>query len=213
VLGDHVDYRSHSAGLSADLTDPAASTRLVELAMSSYGGIDILVNNAGMTSVTMPDVPASVGELGDDDWHVSLARNLDTMFYLCRAVVPVMCAAGYGRIVNVASVSGPVVAFRGDAGYHAAKAGVIGLTRSIALDAAAHGVTANAVAPGWIDTASASDRERLMGRATPIGRSGTPDEVASLITYLASPDAGYLTGQILVVDGGNSIMEERGANK
>jgi 3-oxoacyl-[acyl-carrier protein] reductase len=202
-----------AVGLSADLTDPASSTRLVELAISSYGGIDILVNNAGMTSVAMPDAPAPIGELGDDQWHASLARNLDTMFYLCRAVVPVMCAADYGRIVNVASVSGPVVAFRGDAGYHAAKAGVIGLTRSVALDAAAYGVTANAVAPGWIDTSSASDHERLMGQATPIGRSGTPDEVASLITYLASPDAGYLTGQILIVDGGNSIMEERGANK
>jgi 3-oxoacyl-[acyl-carrier protein] reductase len=202
-----------AVGLSADLTDPASSTRLVELAISRYGGIDILVNNAGMTSVATPDAPAPIGELGDDDWHASLARNLDTMFYLCRAVVPVMCAAGYGRIVNVASVSGPLVAFRGDAGYHAAKAGVIGLTRSISLDAAAYGVTANAVAPGWIDTASASDHERLMGQATPIGRSGTPDEVASLITYLASPDAGYLTGQMLVVDGGNSIMEERGANQ
>jgi 3-oxoacyl-[acyl-carrier protein] reductase len=201
-----------AVGLSADLTDPASSARLVELAVSSYGGIDILVNNAGMTSVAVPDAPASIGDLGDDQWHASIARNLNTMFYLCRAVLPVMCAAGYGRIVNVASVSGPVLAFRGDAGYHAAKAGVIGLTRSIALDAAAHGVTANAVAPGWIDTASASEHEQLMGEATPIGRPGTPQEVASLITYLAGPDASYLTGQILVVDGGNSIMEERAAS-
>jgi 3-oxoacyl-[acyl-carrier protein] reductase len=200
-------------GLSADLTDPASSARLVELAVSTYGGIDILVNNAGMTSVAVPDEPASIGDLGDDQWRASIARNLDTMFYLCRAVLPVMCAAGYGRIVNVASVSGPVAAFRGDAGYHAAKAGVIGLTRSIALDAAADGVTANAVAPGWIDTASATEHERLMGQAAPVGRCGTPDEVASLIAYLAGPDAGYLTGQILIVDGGNSIMEERAASQ
>jgi 3-oxoacyl-[acyl-carrier protein] reductase len=200
-----------AVGLPADLTDPAASPRLVDLAVSTFGGIDILVNNAGMTSVALPDQPAAVGILSDGQWRASIARNLDTMFYLCRAVLPVMCAADYGRIVNVASVSGPVQAFRGDAGYHAAKAGVIGLTRSIALDAAPHGVTANAVAPGWIDTASASEHERLMGQATPIGRSGTPDEVASLIAYLAGPDAGYLTGQVLVVDGGNSVMEERAA--
>jgi 3-oxoacyl-[acyl-carrier protein] reductase len=155
-VAELTELGSDAVGLVADLTDPGASDRLVELAIGSFGGIGILVNNAGMTSLAQPDAPAPIDELRDDQWHASIARNLDTMFYLCRAVLPVMRAAGYGRIINVASVSGPFVAFRGDAAYHAAKAGVVGLTRSIALDAAADGVTVNAVAPGWIGTASAS---------------------------------------------------------
>jgi 3-oxoacyl-[acyl-carrier protein] reductase len=200
-----------AVGLDADLTEPASSARLVDFALSNFAGVDILVNSAGMTSLAVPDQPASIGSITDTQWHASIARNLHTMFYMCRALLPLMCAAGYGRIVNVASVSGPLMAYGGDAGYHAAKAGTIGLTRSIAIDAAAYGVTANAVAPGWISTASASDHERRMGNATPVGRPGTPNEVASLISYLAGPDSGYITGQVLVVDGGNSIAEERGA--
>jgi 3-oxoacyl-[acyl-carrier protein] reductase len=118
-----------------------------------------------------------------------------------------MRAAGYGRIVNVASVSGPVVAYPGDAGYHAAKAGMLGLTRSVALDTARAGITVNAVAPGWIATGSTSEAEQRYGHATPVGRCGTPQEVAGLVGYLASESAAYVTGQLLVVDGGNSIVE------
>jgi 3-oxoacyl-[acyl-carrier protein] reductase len=195
----------------ADLTDPAAARALVQQAVGTYGRLDVVVNNAGMTSVSDPDEPASIAELSDERWRASLARNLDTMFYVIRAALPVMTAAGYGRIVNIASVSGPLVAYRGDVAYHAAKAGTVGLTRSVALDAAPHGITANAVAPGWIATGSSSEHEREMGRATPVGRPGTAREVASLVAYLASPAASYLTGQLLVIDGGNSIMEERGA--
>jgi 3-oxoacyl-[acyl-carrier protein] reductase len=129
---------------------------------------------------------------------------------MIRAVVGLMQAAGYGRIVNVSSVSGPVAAYAGDVAYHAAKAGVVGLTRATAIDTAAAGITVNAVAPGWIDTASASDHERAMGAATPVGRSGTADEVAHAIAFLAGEGASYITGQLITVDGANSISEERG---
>lgn len=110
----------------------------------------------------------------------------------------------------MSSVSGPVAAYPGDVAYHAAKAGIVGLTRATAIDTAADGITVTAVAPGWIDTASASPRESRMGAATPVGRSGTSDEVAHVIASLAEEGASYITGQLITVDGGNLISEERG---
>jgi len=151
-----------------------------------------------------------IDELSTILWHASLERNLTTSFLMIRAVVKGMRAGGYGRIVNVASVSGPVAAYAGDVAYHAAKAGVVGLTRATAIETASAGITVNAVAPGWIDTASASDHERAMGAATPLGRSGTPEEVAHVIAFLAGDGASYVTGQLITVDGANSISEERG---
>ena len=184
---------------------------VLDAARQAFGEPTVLVNNAGMTSVSTADSPAAIDDITLDQWAMSLDRNLTTALRMTRAVVPGMRAAGYGRVVNVASISGPVMAYTGDVAYHAAKAGMLGLTRGAAVDVAAAGITVNAVAPGWIATSSSSAHEIAMGAATPVGRSGTPTEVAAAVAFLASREASYITGQLLVVDGANSINEERGA--
>lgn len=202
----------HSAHV-ADLTASGAATSLVEAVLAAHGRIDVCVNNAGMVAVggARPGevAEATIDEIADDDWAMSIDRNLTTCFSVTRAVIPTMRAAGYGRIVNIASTSGPVQAFTGDAGYHAAKAGMIGLTRAAALELAGHAITVNAVAPGWIATASQTRLEAAAGHLTPMRRSGTPDEVAAAVCFLAGEAASYITGQTLVVDGGNSLPEDR----
>ncbi len=198
-----------------DLTDERVVASLVREVLHDHGRVDVLVNNAGMTSVTQPALDGAAAESGPlasfdyDRWRASLARNLDTAFLLCRALVPPMAERGWGRVVNVASVTGPVMAMRAEPAYAAAKAGLVGLTRALAVDHAARGVTVNAVAPGWIATGSQTAEEALHGRRTPAGRSGTAAEVAGSVAFLCTDAAGYLTGQCLVVDGGNSVAEER----
>jgi 3-oxoacyl-[acyl-carrier protein] reductase len=193
----------------ADLTDPEAAQSLVDAAARRFGRLDVLVNNAGMTAVSDPQEPAGLAATSDAQWRASLDRNLSTAFHVTRAALPLLLAADHGRIVNVASSSGPVTAYRGDAAYHAAKAGMVGLTRALAIETAADGVTVNAVAPGWIATPSSTVHELAMGAATPVGRSGSADEVAVVVALLAVPANSYVTGQLIVVDGANSIEEEK----
>lgn len=199
-----------AAATVGDLTAEQEAAALVDASVARWGRLDIVVNNAGMVSTTRPDyADGPADELTFDTWRASLQRNLDTAFLVSRAALPHLRARKFGRIIMVSSVTGPVMAMRGDVAYAAAKAALVGMARAIAIDVAADGVTVNAVAPGWINTSSQLEHERREGAATPVGRSATPAEVASAIGWLASPGASYVTGQCLVVDGGNSIAKER----
>jgi 3-oxoacyl-[acyl-carrier protein] reductase len=202
-------------GVVADLTDEHQVVAALAQVVDALGAPAILVNNAGMTSLAAPAMggpgteSGALGSFPHERWRASLSRNLDSAFLVCRAFVPQMAARGWGRVVNVASVTGPVMAMREDPAYAAAKAGLVGLTRALAVDHASHGVTVNAVAPGWIATGSQTEDEARQGLRTPAGRSGTPAEVAGAVAFLCSEAAAYVTGQCLVVDGGNSVAEER----
>ncbi|MCU1438778.1 MAG: 3-oxoacyl-[acyl-carrier-protein] reductase FabG [Naasia sp.] len=190
-------------------TEEGVAALVADLAAAGLE-LDILVNNAGMIAVSDPEGMAS-GDitLSAADWHRGIAMNLSSAFLVTAAVVPGMRRRGWGRIVNMSSDSGPVTALRGDIVYSAAKAGMVGLTKALAVDEAEHGITANAIAPGWIATASQLETEAQEGDLVPAGRSGTADEIATAVAWLASPGAGYITGQVLVIDGGASVTSER----
>jgi 3-oxoacyl-[acyl-carrier protein] reductase len=192
-----------------DLTRASDVEALARAAHDVAGRIDIVVNNAGMIAVGGSHTDSRAVDLTDTQWDDAIRRNLTTCFAVTRACLPAMIRDRYGRIVNIASTSGPVQAFVGDAGYHAAKAGMVGLTRAVALEVATQGITVNAVAPGWIATGSQTDQEQRAGELTPMRRSGTSTEVGALVRWLADPSASYITGQLITVDGGNSLAEDR----
>jgi len=194
----------------ADLTDRRQVIELVAAAQGALGPIDVLVNAAGMAQTGVEPVSAPFGELSPEALERELDITLKTAFHTTQAVLPAMVERGYGRVVMVSSVTGPLVTAPGSAAYATAKAAIDGMMRTIALEYGRFGITANSVAPGWIATASSLPEELEAGRHTPVGRPGTADEVAGLIVYLASEQAGYVTGQSLVIDGGNVIQEPHG---
>jgi 3-oxoacyl-[acyl-carrier protein] reductase len=219
ATGDHIHERAaelraedaDAASFVADLTDPGQVARLVEQVTDALGPVDVLVNNAGMAQRGVEE-PLTIGltELTPEAWRREISRSLDTAFHVTRAVAPGMAERGWGRIVFVSSVTGPLVAMAGAAAYAAAKGGMEGLMRTTALELAGRGVTANAVAPGWIATASSMEEELVAGAHTPVGRPGRPEEIGEVVAFLATPAASYVCGTSIVVDGGNTIQEVKG---
>lgn len=189
--------------LPCDLADRAAVGKLVGEADAALGRVDILVNNAGVTKDNLFML------LKDDDWDRILAINLTSAFTLCRAAVRGMIKRRTGRIINIASVSG-IIGNPGQANYSASKAGMIGMTKSLAREVAPRGVTANCIAPGFISTpmTDALNEKQLaaVSEHIPAGRFGMPAEIAAAAVYLASEEAAYMTGQTLHINGGLAMI-------
>ena len=188
--------------IMADVSSSADVTRMVETAMTTYGKVDILVNNAGITrdQLTM--------KMTDEEWDKVLTIDLKSVFLCTRAVLRPMLKQRSGRIVSMSSVVG-IIGNTGQANYAAAKAGIIGFTKTIAKEVAPRGITVNAVAPGFIDTPMTQvlpeERKQSLMASIPLGYLGTPRDIAETVAFLVSDEARYITGQVITVDGGISL--------
>ena len=186
-------------GFACDVADPASVTKLVEDVEKEFGSVDILVNNAGLTRDNL------LMRLKDDDWDAVIDANLRGAFVAIRAASRGMMKRRWGRVINIASVVG-IVGNKGQANYSASKAGLIGLTKSVAKELASRNILANAVAPGFIETdmtaAMTPDMRTTLSQQIPLERLGTPNDIAGMVGFLASDYATYITGQVFVVDGG-----------
>jgi len=185
--------------ISADISTADGAGLLIETVMSTYGQIDVLVNNAGITRDTL------VMRMSEDDWDAVLSTNLKGAFLCAKAAIRPMLRARTGRIINMTSVVG-LVGNAGQVNYASAKAGLIGMTKSLAKEVGSRGITVNAVAPGFIETrlTDVLPQELKDGllKNTPLGRFGTPEDIAGAVAFLASKDAAFITGHVLTVDGG-----------
>jgi NAD(P)-dependent dehydrogenase (short-subunit alcohol dehydrogenase family) len=187
----------------ANVGNPDQLQGLVAYAASCLGGIDILVNNAGVHN----HLP--VESLSLEEWRRLMSINLDAPFLLSQLVLPHMRQQGWGRVINISSID----AFAGtavEAHYGASKAGIVGLTRALALEAAGDGVTVNAIAPGCVDTdmlaVNSAERHAALVAGIPVGRLGAPQDIAHAVLFLASPHAGWITGQVIHVNGGEGLF-------
>jgi 3-oxoacyl-[acyl-carrier protein] reductase len=201
TLAGELKERTHVA--TANLSDPVAIDALIKDSEARMGSIDILVNNAGMTR----DMLAL--RLKDEDWQMVLDVNLTATFRLCRAAMRGMMKKRFGRMINITSIVG-VTGNPGQANYAASKAGIIGMSKSLAAEVASRGITVNCVAPGFIATpmtdALSEEQKKKLLEAIPTDRLGTPDDVAAGVVYLASTEAAYVTGQTLHINGGMTMI-------
>ncbi len=186
-------------GFAADVADVASVVKLVADVEAAFGGIDILVNNAGITRDNL------MMRIKDDDWDAVIDANLRGAFVAIRAATRGMMKRRWGRVINITSIVG-ITGNKGQTNYAASKAGLIGLTKSVAKELGSRNILANAIAPGFIDTdmtaAMTPEARNVMSGQIPLARLGSPADVAGAVAFLASDMAGYITGQVLVVDGG-----------
>jgi 3-oxoacyl-[acyl-carrier protein] reductase len=194
--------KRQSLAVIADVSLSEDVTRLVETAIVTYGRVDILVNNAGINRDQL------LLRMSDEDWDNVISVDLRSVFLCTRAVLRHMVKQHWGRIISISSIVG-MVGNQGQANYAAAKAGVIGFTRTVAKEVASRGITVNAIAPGSIDTGMTQrleeNRKQQIRQQIPLGYFGTPQDVAEAVAFLASEEARYITGQVISVDGGMTI--------